>query len=151
MSFSRAETNSSHYLNSGSDIFNLPPNTHPSFIGKVPIGAYIGEMDPEETKYNRYLSPSSKYVIPPNTGEDTKLFSGFPRSYIMGGGAEHLFDDIVALAEMMEADGVDTRRPISLPMPCTLGSYSVGTNLSEQSRSSSVLLGWTAILQQLLP
>jgi acetyl esterase/lipase len=108
MSFSRAEPDSSHYLNSGSDIFNLPPNTHPIFIGKAPIRAYIGEMDPEETKSNRYLSPSSKDVVPPNVDGDTKLFSGFPRTYIMGGGAEHLIDDIVALAEMMKAEGVDT-------------------------------------------
>ena len=104
MSFSRAEIGSSHFLNAGSDLFDLPPNTHPLVVGKAPIGAYIGEMDPEETKYNRYLSPASKFVIAPN---DTTLFSGFPRSYIMGGGAEHLFDDIVALAERMRDDGVD--------------------------------------------
>ena len=43
----------------------------------------------------------------PISGEETKLFSGFPRSYIMGGGAERMFDDIVALAERMENGGVD--------------------------------------------
>ena len=107
MSFSRAETGSSHFLNAGSDIFDLPPNTHPNAVGKPLIGAYIGEMDPEETKYNRYISPASKFVIPPNVDGDTKLFSGFPRSYIMGGDAEHMFDDIVALAERMKDDGVD--------------------------------------------
>jgi len=64
-------------------------------------------MDPEEMKYNRYLSPASKFVVPPNIDGDTKLFSGFPRSYIMGGGAEHFLDDIVALAERMRDDGVD--------------------------------------------
>jgi len=46
-------------------------------------------------------------VIPPDAGEGTKLFSGFPRSYIIGGGAELRIDDIVALAEMMKDDGVD--------------------------------------------
>lgn len=107
LSFSRAETDSSHYLNSGSDIFDLPPNTHPIAVGKVPIGAYIGQMDPEETKSNRYLSPSSKFVVLPDVDGGTKLFSGFPRSYIVGGGAEHIIDDIVALTERMKDDGVD--------------------------------------------
>jgi acetyl esterase/lipase len=108
-SFSRAGTNSSHCLNAGSDIFDIPPNVHPSFFTNSPPGAYIGEMDPEEMKHNRYLSPSSKFVIPlkSDVGEDTKLFSRFPRSYIIGGGAEHMFDDIVALAERMKDDGVD--------------------------------------------
>jgi len=107
LSFSRAEIDSSHYLNSGSDIFDLPPNTHPLAVGKVAIGAYIGQMDPEETKYNRYLSPASKFVVPPSVDGGTKLFSGFPRSYVVGGGAEHIIDDIVALAERMKDDGVD--------------------------------------------
>ena len=107
MSFSRSEIGSSHFLNSESDIFELPRNTPAHMIGEAAIGAYIGEMDFEETKYNRYLSPASKFVIPPNIDEDTKLFSGFPRSYIMGGGAEFIFDDIVALTEGMHDDGVD--------------------------------------------
>ena len=107
MSYSRAEPGSSHSLNSESDIFNVPRGTHPLTAGKFHIGAYIGEIKPEETKYNRYLSPTSKFVIPPNADEGTKLFSGFPRSYIIGGGAELRIDDIVALAEMMKDDGVD--------------------------------------------
>ena len=101
-SSSRADITSSHYLNAKSDIFDLPPDTRP-----LALDAYIGEMDPEELKHNRYISPASKFVIPPTVGEETKLFSGFPRSYIMGGGAERMFDDIVALAERMEDDGVD--------------------------------------------
>ena len=107
MSFSRAEINSSYFLNAGSDIYDIPPNTHPDAIRRPHIEAYIGEMDPEEMKYNRYLSPASKFVIPPNVDEDTKLFSGFPRSYIMGGGAEYRLDDIFALTEKMRDDGVD--------------------------------------------
>ena len=39
--------------------------------------------------------------------EGGRLFSGFPRSYVVGGGAERLFDDIVVLAEKMKDDGVD--------------------------------------------
>ena len=110
LSYSRAETNSSHYLNAASDIFNIPPNTHPwASVGHSTFSAYIGEMDPEEMKHNRYLSPSSKFVVPSQSdvGENVKLFSGFPRSFIIGGGAEHMFDDIVALAERMKDDGVD--------------------------------------------
>ena len=105
LSLSRADINSSHYTNALSDIFDIPPNTHPLSVGKPNIAAYIGEMDPEEAKHNRYISPMSKFVTPPN--DDTKLFSGFPRSYIIGGGAEHLLDDIVALADKMKDDGVD--------------------------------------------
>lgn len=107
LSFSRAETSSSHYLNANSDMFNLPPNTHPSTVSTNITGAYIGEMDPEEIKHNRYISPASKFVVPSNVGGGTKLFSGFPRSYVMGGGAEHFIDDIVALAERMKDEGVD--------------------------------------------
>jgi len=102
MSFSRSGIGSSHFLNSKSDIF-APPRSISTRI----IGAYIGDIDPEETKYNRYLSPASKFVVPANVGEDTKLFSGFPRSYIMAGGAETRFDDIVVLTERMRDDGVD--------------------------------------------
>jgi len=103
ISFSRSDSiGSSHSLNSKSDVFS-PPRSVSALI----IGAYIGDIDPEETKYNRYLSPASKFVVPANAGEDAKLFSGFPRSYIMGGGAEAIFDDVVALAERMMDDGVD--------------------------------------------
>ena len=107
MSFSHAGTNSSHYLNAASDIFGMPPDIHLLSIGVPNVSAYIGRMDPEELKHNRYLSPASKFVVPPNVGGETKLFSGFPRSYIMGGGAEQLLDDIVVLAERMKGDGVD--------------------------------------------
>ena len=102
MSLSRAEIGSSHYLNAKSDILDLPPDARP-----IILDAYIGDMDPNGLKHNRYVSPASKFVIPPINGEETKLFSGFPRSYIMGGGAERMFDDIVALAEGMKNDGVD--------------------------------------------
>ena len=52
ISFSRSEVGSSHFLNSKSDIFVPPPNVYAGIIGP-----YIGEMDLDETKYNRYLSP----------------------------------------------------------------------------------------------
>jgi acetyl esterase/lipase len=109
LSYSRVGTNSSHYLNAASDIFDISPNTHFSSAKRSTFDAYIGEMDPEEIKHNRYLSPSSKFVVPPQSevGENAKLFSGFPRSYIIGGGAELMLDDIVALAERMKDDGVD--------------------------------------------
>ena len=104
LSFSRAEINSSHYLNAASDIFDLSPCPH---LRSVDFSGYIGEMDFENTKRNRYLSPASKFAVPPNVDGDNGVFSGFPRSYIIGGGAEQMFDDIVVLAEKMKEDGVD--------------------------------------------
>ena len=106
LSSSRAAIESSSYhLNAEFDI--ILPQPLPIPTDNIAIRAYIGELDPEETKYNRYISPASKFVLPPNVDEGTKPFSGFPRSYIMGGGAEHTFDDIVALTERMKNDGVD--------------------------------------------
>ena len=102
MSF-HSEPSSSHLHNLESDIF-APPRDVVALI----IGAYIGEIDLEETEYNRYLSPASKFAEPADIDGDARLFSGFPRSYIMGGGAEVLFDDIVRLTERMKDDGVDT-------------------------------------------
>jgi len=103
ISFSRLGIGSSHLLNLESDIFAFPPGIYARITN-----TYIGEIDPEEMKYNRYLSPASKFVVPSNDGEDGgKLFSGFPRSYIAGGGAEVMFDDTVALTERMRDDGVD--------------------------------------------
>ena len=71
------------------------------------VRSYIGEIDWEETKLNRYLSPTSGFAVPANIDGDARLFAGFPRYYIMGGGAEILFDDIVALTKRMKDDGVD--------------------------------------------
>ena len=102
MSLSRAEIGSSHHLNAKSDILDLPHDGR-----SIVLDAYIGEMDPKGLKHNRYVSPASKFVLPPTSGEETRLFSGFPRSYIIGGGAERMLDAIVALAERMENDGVD--------------------------------------------
>ena len=98
----RSDIDSSHTLNWESEIFAPPRDISDRFIR-----AYIGEMDSEETKYNRYLSPASKFVVPANADGGGKLFTGFPRSYVMGGGAERLFDDIVVLTERMKDDGVD--------------------------------------------
>ena len=106
MSLSRLGDGSSHFLNSESDIFEFPRDV--CIDGIPPIIAYIGEIDMiEELKHNRYFSPASRFVVPLNVGGDPKLFSGFPRSYIMGGGAEVFFDDLVALTERMRDDGVD--------------------------------------------
>ena len=140
MSFSRAGTNSSHYLNAASDIFDIPPNTDPSTFGQSALSAYIGEMDPEEMKYNRYLSPSSKFAVPPNVGEDTKLFSGFPRSYITGGGAEHLLDDIVALAERMKEEGVDVTT--DFPPDAVHGYYALSWHEPERTESFIKCAAW---------
>ena len=103
----RAEITSSHHTNAASDIFDLPLRPRQRPAGRPHVGVYTGEMDPEEAKRDRYVCPTSKFVKPLHVGGDVKLFSGFPRTYIMGGGAEHLFDDIVALERMMKDDGVD--------------------------------------------
>ncbi|KAF9790472.1 alpha/beta-hydrolase [Thelephora terrestris] len=107
LSFSRAGPNTSHYLNAASDMFDLTPTAESISPDKPHRRAYLGGMNPEESRYNRYISPASRFAIPPDVDGDTKLFSGFPRSYVIGGGAEHMFDDIVALAEKMKEDGVD--------------------------------------------
>ena len=102
MSFSRSGGDTSHFLNLESDIFSPTRD-----IDARIVGAYLGGTDLEEPRRNRYLSPTSKFVVPANVDEGGKVFSGFPRSYIMGGGAERLFDDIVVLSERMKEDGVD--------------------------------------------
>ena len=101
-SHSRSGTGSSHFLNAESDIFTPPRDTSARIVK-----SYFGEIDSAEAKYNRYLSPASKSVVPHSVDGDTKLFPGFPRSYVMGGGAEQIFDDIVGLTERMKDDGVD--------------------------------------------
>ena len=103
LSSSRSGIGSSRSLNMESDMFAPSRNSSNRIAG-----AYIGEINFEETKLNRYISPASEFAEPANVDEDAGLFAGFPRSYIMGGGAEVLFDDIVALAERMRCDGVDT-------------------------------------------
>jgi len=130
MSFSRLGIGSSHLLNSKSDIFAPPPS-----VSALIIGAYIGDIDPEETKYNRYLSPASKFVVPANVGEDTKLFSGFPRAYIMAGGAETRFDDIVALTERMKDDGVEVTTDFP---PDAVHAYPI-FNWHEPERTESLI------------
>ena len=102
MSFSRSGIGSSRMLNMESDIFA----PHRNISARI-VRSYIGEIDWEETKLNRYLSPTSGFAVPANIDGDARLFAGFPRSYIMGGGAEILFDDIVALTKRMKDDGVD--------------------------------------------
>ena len=138
LSFSRAGFNSSHYLNAASDIFDIPPNTHPLSGGKPNLTAYIGELDPEETKRNPYLAPASIFATPPSG--DTKLFSGFPRSYVIGGGAEHLFDDIVALAERMKDDGVDVTT--DFPPDAVHGYFIFGWHEPERTESLVKLAAW---------
>lgn len=130
VSFSRAGVTSSHFLNTETDIF-VPTHDVSARI----IDAYIGDIDPEETKYNRYLSPASKFI-----GKDVKLFSGFPRSYIMGGGAELIFDDVVALTQRMKDEGVDIT--IDLP-PDAVHAYPMfGWHEPERTKSFVECAAW---------
>ena len=137
---SRAGTTSSHYTNAASDIFDLPITAHQLSIGRPHVLAYIGGMDPEEVKRDRYLSPTSKFVKPLNIGGDTKLFSGFPRSYIMGGGAEYMLDDILVLAEKMKDDGVSVT--IDFPPDAVHDYFAFGWHEPERTESLIRCAAW---------
>ena len=133
LSSSRAEIDSSYFSNAKSDILDFSPNT-------ARRHTYTGDIDPEEVKSNRYISPASKFVVPRNIDEDTNLFSGFPRSYIMGGGAESLLDDIVALTERMNDDGVDTTTDFP---PDAVHAYSLfGWHEPERTESFIKCAAW---------
>ena len=140
LSFSRVGPNTSHRLNLETDKLYVPPNADPSFVAEWLFGEYIGEIDHEEAKHNRYLSPSSKFAEPLDVGGDTKLFTGFPRSYIMGGGAEYMFDDIVALAERMKDDGVDVTA--DFPPDAVHGYYLRGWHEPERTESLTKCAAW---------
>ncbi|RPD63814.1 alpha/beta-hydrolase [Lentinus tigrinus ALCF2SS1-6] len=69
---------------------------------EYPRAAYLGPLDIEEARTNRYLSPVSLHF------EGTEgLFRGFPRTYISAGGLETILDDSTRVAEKLKADGVD--------------------------------------------
>ena len=80
LSFSHVRPNTSHHLNLDTNKLYVPPNSNSSFVAKWLFGEYMGEIDHEEAKHNRYLSPSSKFAEPLDVGGDTKLFARFPRS-----------------------------------------------------------------------
>lgn len=99
---SRATETSSHFLNLSCDILTAPAGVE---LGHFAVVSYLGLLDAKCAQTNRYISPCSLLVEngPPERG----LFSNFPRTYAVGGGAEVLHDDIVALTAAMKADGVD--------------------------------------------
>ncbi|CDO69546.1 hypothetical protein BN946_scf184785.g51 [Trametes cinnabarina] len=99
LSISRSTLDSSVVRNAKSDIFGTDPETRFDAYGTP---AYLGPLDPEQAKTNRYLSPASPYIKPTEG-----LFRGFPRTFISAGGAEILLDDSMVTAERLKADGVD--------------------------------------------
>ncbi|TFK89473.1 alpha/beta-hydrolase [Polyporus arcularius HHB13444] len=94
LSESRDEPDSSLHRNRRNDILGMGP--------RYPRAAYLGPLDPEEAKTNRYISPISSHF------DGTRgLFKGFPRTYISAGGLETLLDDSTRVAEKLKEDGVE--------------------------------------------
>ena len=98
---SRADLTSSHTLNMQSDIFPPPPKDN------YPVTSFLGPLDPAHANTNRYFSPTSIHVQKKQDG--SPIFINFPKTYVIGGGAEQLFDDIKALSLLLRADGVDVQ------------------------------------------
>ncbi|KAI0695948.1 alpha/beta-hydrolase [Cerioporus squamosus] len=94
LSESHNEPGSSLHRNRRNDILGMGP--------QYPRAAYLGPLDIEEAKTNRYISP-----ISPHFDGTQGLFKGFPRTYISAGGLETLLDDSIRVAEKLKEDGVD--------------------------------------------
>jgi len=132
---SRADPTSSLILNLPSDVFMPGPG---SLIGEYSIRSYLGPLDPVHASTNRYFSPTSVHVRKRQDG--LPLFMHFPKTYVIGGGAELFYDDLVALVEMLKADGVDVQA--DLP-PDAIHEFLVwGWHDPERTESLQRLCGW---------
>lgn len=60
--------------------------------------AFVGPHGMDAANTNRYISPASKSV------HNNADFKGFPRSFLVAGGAERLYDSIFTLKKKMVAD-----------------------------------------------
>jgi len=101
---SRADPTSSLILNLPSDVFIPGPE---SIIGEYTIRSYLGPLDHVHASTNRYFSPTSVHVR--RRQNDKPLFVDFPKTYVIGGGAEIFYDDLIVLVEMLKEDGVDVQ------------------------------------------
>lgn len=73
---------------------------------------YFGPLGPEAGVSNRYISPASES---PKLGKVS--YKGFPRTFILGGGAEVLLDQIRLLAKRMKEDmGTDRVEYLEQPL-----------------------------------
>lgn len=95
-----ADLGSSHWSPESSLVTNAPADyLAPFFVTGDVIRGYLGTITPGEAEVNPWLSPSSKYV-PDRRG----LFTGFPPTFLVAGGAEMLLDSIRTLRDRMVED-----------------------------------------------
>ncbi|EIW51692.1 alpha/beta-hydrolase [Trametes versicolor FP-101664 SS1] len=98
LSSSRTTPDASLARNFATDIFSTSPN---NAFGGYGILSYLGPLDREQAKTNRYLSPCSPHLDPLEG-----LFKGFPPTFVSAGGAEKILDDSLVVADRLKADGV---------------------------------------------
>ncbi|CEL59412.1 Esterase OS=Acinetobacter lwoffii GN=est PE=3 SV=2 [Rhizoctonia solani AG-1 IB] len=86
-------------LNAKSDYIKLPDSkTDPNSRYFYSLRALIGPISVRDAGYNPYISPASLQL------EENGLFNNFPPSYIVGGDAEVLVEQIRLLQSRMKAD-----------------------------------------------
>ncbi|KDQ50971.1 hypothetical protein JAAARDRAFT_41599 [Jaapia argillacea MUCL 33604] len=98
LSSSRVGPGSSQTDNIPSDLFNVQSQ---GLFGDYGVTSLLGSLDLGEAKTNRYLSPASAHIAATDG-----LFTDFPETFVVAGGAERLLDDSKVLIERMESDGV---------------------------------------------
>jgi len=76
----------------------ISPNVE---LGQWTIKAFLGPMGLDEGRENPYISPASLALKPERL---EGLFKGFPRTYIVAGGAERILDEIRTLRDRMFKD-----------------------------------------------
>ncbi|KAG8936835.1 hypothetical protein FRC02_010697 [Tulasnella sp. 418] len=100
---------SSSYKNNHSD-YLCSPNAE---LAQWTIKAFLGPMSMEEARTNPYISPSSLHLSEERLNG---LFKGFPRTYVLAGGAERILDEIRTLRDRLQKD----------LMPLSSGSHAKG-------------------------
>ncbi|CAE6458656.1 unnamed protein product, partial [Rhizoctonia solani] len=78
----------------------VQPSTH-SAAGVYAYLSYLGDLTIEDTRKNVYLSPASFELDPTAI---PGMFTGFPRTYIVGGDAEIFMDSLRILHQRMVSD-----------------------------------------------
>ncbi|KAI0676023.1 alpha/beta-hydrolase [Trametes maxima] len=97
LSMSRHSPQSSAVRNEPTDIFS----SEPGLFSRYGVMSLLGPLDFEEAKTNRYISPVSLHCQ-----SSQGLFSGYPETYVVAGGAERILDDSTALTQKLESEGV---------------------------------------------
>lgn len=99
ISMSRCDLNSSIHLNRDTDFFVTAPNEKFGDRMRIPL---LGPLPESEAMTNPYISPVSLHIA-----DALGTFKGYPRTYLIAGGAERLYDDSRVLSEKLERDGVE--------------------------------------------